>query len=106
MPKEVLHILYGYEEAQPIHYGEPLHINTRGIENVVVQFEKKRYSRRTASAEIVEANGRKLLAHTPQIRRKTDHCKFCQKATIPQGTWKHEKYCEKNPKRTKRGTDL
>lgn len=102
MPKEVLHILYGYEEAKPIHYGEPLHIQTHGIENVVVQFEKKRYARQT-SGVMVEPNGSKLLTHAPMARHKTARCRFCQKASVPQGVWKHEKYCEKNPKRTKRG---
>ena len=110
MPKEVLHLLYGYEEAKGLQYGEALHIDTRGIEHVVVQVEKKRYSypkKEDVNGAVVEANGQKLLTHQqPRKPRAKNHpCRWCKKPLTIQGSWKHEQYCSKNPKPTKRKGD-
>lgn len=99
MPKEVLHLLYGHDEAKPLVLGEPIHIETHGVAHVVIQVERKRYPRQPSSDVVaVEGQERKLLTHRP----KSSQCDHCRKPMAPQGRWKHERYCEKNPHRLKR----
>jgi len=92
MPKEVLHLLYGNEEASPFHNGEAIHINTHGVEHVVIQLERKRYTRRP-TVDVLTAGEKPMLTYAP--RKKTDQCRHCHKPMTPQGKWKHELYCKK-----------
>jgi len=93
MPKEVLHLLYEHDEAATLHRGEAIHINTHGVEHVVIQVERKRYAR-PPKAEVLAVEG-----HAPKaltfVRKKTDKCRHCRKPLSPQGKWKHELHCGK-----------
>ena len=90
MPKEVLQLLYEHDEAATLHRGEAIHINTHGVEHVVIQVERKRYTR-PPKAEVVTEQPKALTF----VRKKTDKCRHCRKPLSPQGKWKHELHCGK-----------
>ena len=102
--KEVLHLLVDPGEGNPFIQGGALQIDTHGVQHVVLQLERpKRTYNKNKQVEVINDRGQRLLAHLPQKRSKTAACDFCHEKMAPQGKWKHEKFCHKNPKRAKKG---
>ena len=94
MPKEVLHILYETHEAQAFHHGEPVHIMTHGVEHVVVQVERRKYTKQHETLAVTGTPAQRLLP-VPRQRPKNKSCQYCHIALSAQGKWKHELMCRK-----------
>lgn len=94
MPHKVLHCLFNVDEEREIRVNG-FGLDTHGIQHVVLQFER---GRKPGPKHNGHAIALPAPTKAPQVRNKTDKCRFCKKPTVPQGTWKHEKYCEKNPR--------
>jgi len=94
MPRKILHCLFTHQEELEMRVNG-FGLDTHGIQHIVLQFERGRRKLQMEELQEPAASKLRLPSHT---RKKTATCNFCKKLCVPQGLWKHEKFCEKRGK--------
>lgn len=92
MPQKILHCLFTAEEEREMR-ANGFGLDTHGIHNVVIQFERGKRKVRTDVELLDGAEDRDQKSLPAPQREKTSQCRHCRKMFAPQGKWKHEKFC-------------